>query len=164
MACIFCEFMTSIEFDLDLHLYEEHRMELVKLPIGKGRMDTRIEYAIQEGKRFGNILKDLDQQTREKLGFYDNDDIDNSDVVLASQVKIGIDFILSHLAEPLFPRRIMTQELGVQINVFDKESILNQFQISDYNDCRINAYSYLSEVDILSSLYPRDEIRPVITI
>lgn len=95
MACIFCEFLTSIEFDLDLHLYEEHRMELVKLPIGKGNMDTRIRYAIEEGKRFGNIIKDLDQQTREKLGFYDNNDVSNSDgAALASQVGIETDFIL----------------------------------------------------------------------
>lgn len=46
IPCIFCGFITSIEFDLDLHLYEKHRMELVKLPIGKGKMDYRIEYAI----------------------------------------------------------------------------------------------------------------------
>lgn len=53
--------MTQIEFDLDLHLYEHHRMELVKLPIGKANIDKRISYAIEDGKRVGTNLRILNR-------------------------------------------------------------------------------------------------------
>ena len=33
------------------HLLANHKEELLKLPIGKGLMDSRIEYAIQSTKR-----------------------------------------------------------------------------------------------------------------
>jgi hypothetical protein len=51
-TCIFCcKFTTSIYFDMDLHLYENHRTELWRLPIGKGfSIDSRIEYAIDKGR------------------------------------------------------------------------------------------------------------------
>jgi hypothetical protein len=52
ISCLFCSnFMTSIEFDLEMHLYDDHRMELVTLPIGKGDMEYRINYAVEEGKK-----------------------------------------------------------------------------------------------------------------
>jgi len=51
--CFWCpkeqrQAMTYIEIDLDLHLREHHRMAMVKLPIGKGDMDTRIDYAVDQ--------------------------------------------------------------------------------------------------------------------
>jgi hypothetical protein len=50
LKCIFCdEYKTQIEFDLELHLYEMHRWELLtKLPFkGKGySMDYRNAYVI----------------------------------------------------------------------------------------------------------------------
>jgi hypothetical protein len=51
-----------------------------------------------------------------------------------------LDYILTHFQEPLFPRKIMTKELGCQIEIFDKDSALNYFRLSNYQDCRINAY------------------------
>jgi hypothetical protein len=70
LVCIFCShYITDTEFDLDLHLYEEHRPQLVKLPIGKGSFSFRIDYAISEGKRLGDLLKHATRETREKLGF-----------------------------------------------------------------------------------------------
>jgi hypothetical protein len=69
VVCIFCRFTTSIEFDLELHLLESHKIELVKLPIGKGSLDFRIEYAINEGRRVGAALHLLDQNSKQKLGF-----------------------------------------------------------------------------------------------
>jgi hypothetical protein len=36
-------------------------MELVKLPIGRGSLDFRIEYAINEGRRVGAALHLLDE-------------------------------------------------------------------------------------------------------
>jgi hypothetical protein len=51
IPCIFCySYRTPIEFDLGNHLLESHRMDLVKLPIGKGSMEYRINHAIQLGK------------------------------------------------------------------------------------------------------------------
>jgi DNA replicative helicase MCM subunit Mcm2 (Cdc46/Mcm family) len=51
VACIFCDFVTCIELDLRIHLQENHRMGLVELPIGKGPMPFRIEYAVNEGRQ-----------------------------------------------------------------------------------------------------------------
>ena len=46
----------------------------------------------------------------------------------------GFDFILSHLQEPLFPRKIMTKDLGYQVEVFNKQEALNYFKSSRYKD------------------------------
>jgi hypothetical protein len=56
------------------------------------------------------------------------------------KVQDGLDFILSHFQGPLFPRKIMTKQLGYQIEVFNKEETLEYFKTSNYEDCRINAY------------------------
>ena len=56
------------------------------------------------------------------------------------KVRDGLDFILSHFQTPLFPRKIMTKQLGYQVEVFDKEEALEYFKSSNYEDCRINAY------------------------
>ena len=70
LVCVFCKYyLTDNEFDLDLHLYEEHRLRLVKLPIGKGSLSFRISYAISEGRRLGKLLKYASRETREKLGW-----------------------------------------------------------------------------------------------
>ena len=53
----------------------------------------------------------------------------------------GIDFILTHLKEPLFPRTISTYTSdGRQFEVFSKEEMIKAFEQSDFLDCRINAY------------------------
>jgi hypothetical protein len=75
IVCIFCShYLTDTEFDLDLHLYEKHRLRLVKLPIGRGSLNFRIGYAISEGKRLGRFLKYATTETREKLGWFFHDD------------------------------------------------------------------------------------------
>jgi hypothetical protein len=61
------------------------------------------------------------------------------------QVEDGLDFILSHFKEPIFPRKIMTKDLGYQLEVFSKEEALASFQSSRYEDCRINAYPPFTE-------------------
>ena len=68
--CIFCKYLVDIEFDLELHLYEKHRMELVRLPIGKSSIDRRIEYSIEEGKKVVTMIQHLSKQDRMKLGFW----------------------------------------------------------------------------------------------
>jgi hypothetical protein len=71
LVCIFCKhYITDSEFDLDLHLYENHKLNLVKLPIGKGSLSLKIDYAIDQGKNLGQVLKDATKDRREKLGWF----------------------------------------------------------------------------------------------
>ena len=58
----------------------------------------------------------------------------------------GIDFILNHLKEPLFPRTISTYTSeGRQFEVFSKEEMIKAFEQSDFLDCRVNAYASYTE-------------------
>jgi hypothetical protein len=58
----------------------------------------------------------------------------------------GIDFILNHLKEPLFPRTISTyRSEGRQFEVFSKEEMIKAFEQSDFLDCRVNAYPSYTE-------------------
>jgi hypothetical protein len=41
---------TYIEFDLALHMLESHRMAMIQLPIGKGNMTVRVDYAVEQCK------------------------------------------------------------------------------------------------------------------
>jgi hypothetical protein len=62
-----------------------------------------------------------------------------------TSIKENLDFILSHLSNPLFPRTIMTRALGHQKEVLNADEALTCFKASNYQDCRINAYpSYTS--------------------
>jgi hypothetical protein len=61
------------------------------------------------------------------------------------RVQNGIDFILNHFQEPIFPRKIMTKKLGYQAEVFNKQEVLEYFKESNYEDCRINAYPSFTE-------------------
>ena len=62
------------------------------------------------------------------------------------EIEIGLDFILSHLEQPvIFPRMIMTKKLGYQRIVSSKEEALEHFLESDFIDCRINAFPSLKD-------------------
>jgi hypothetical protein len=53
----------------------------------------------------------------------------------------GLDFILMHFQEPLWPRTISTHKtLGKQVLVFNKEEAVRRFKEASCIDCRINAY------------------------
>lgn len=52
----------------------------------------------------------------------------------------GLDYILSHFEEPVWPRTIFTHTLGKQVPVFNKKQALSMFRESNFLDCRINAY------------------------
>jgi hypothetical protein len=69
----------------------------------------------------------------------------NLDACYSKKILDALDFILNHFQEPLFPRKIMTKELGYQVEVFNKEEALEYFKISNYEDCRINAYPPFTE-------------------
>jgi hypothetical protein len=68
-----------------------------------------------------------------------------NDATYHRKVQDGLDFILHHFQEPLFPRKIMTKQLGYQLEVFNKEEALEYFKESNYEDCRINAYPSFTE-------------------
>jgi hypothetical protein len=57
----------------------------------------------------------------------------------------GLDFILSHFLEPIFPRKIMTKDVGYQVEIFSRQEGLDYFKASRYEDCRINAYPPFTE-------------------
>jgi Primase X len=52
----------------------------------------------------------------------------------------GLDFILSHFGEPVWPRTIFTKILGKQYTVYSTEEAIARFKQSSLLDCRINAY------------------------
>jgi Primase X len=58
----------------------------------------------------------------------------------------GLDFILSHFQEPIFPRTISTSRTEhKQLEVFSRENAFNLFQYSGCVDCKINAYPSYTE-------------------
>jgi hypothetical protein len=53
----------------------------------------------------------------------------------------GLDFILSHFQEPVFPRTVSAMGTeNKQVEVFDKESAISLFENSKFIDCRINGF------------------------
>ena len=63
LECIFCnKYKTAIDFDMELHLYEKHRLELLRqFPIkAKGySMDLRAEYFVHQIKITGEKLEQI---------------------------------------------------------------------------------------------------------
>jgi hypothetical protein len=57
-----------------------------------------------------------------------------------NSVQNGLEFILSHLSPPHFPRNIMTRRLGRQILVHSIEETIRYCRESEFLDCRISAY------------------------
>lgn len=53
----------------------------------------------------------------------------------------GLDFILGHVKEPVWPRNISTHITERrQVLVFNREEALARFKQSNFLDCRISAY------------------------
>ena len=57
-----------------------------------------------------------------------------------NSVQNGLEFILSHLSPPHFPRNIMTRRLGRQILVHNIDEAMRYYRESEFLDCRISAY------------------------
>jgi hypothetical protein len=58
----------------------------------------------------------------------------------------GLNFILKHFEEPLFPRTISSYATqGGQFEVYSKEEVVRAYEQSDFLDCRINAYPSYTE-------------------
>jgi hypothetical protein len=60
-----------------------------------------------------------------------------------SSIFYGVDFLLSHLSKPNFPRTIATRITeGKQVVVHDKIEALAYYKMANYEDCRLAAYPY----------------------
>ncbi len=65
---------------------------------------------------------------------------------LNNEIQQGLDFILSHFEESLFPRKISTYKSNnKQFLVRTREEVIDAFTASNFIDCKINAYPYLTE-------------------
>jgi len=61
-------------------------------------------------------------------------------------IESGLDHILSYFEEPLFPRKISTYKSNnKQFLVRTREEVIDAFTASNFVDCRINAYPYLTD-------------------
>ena len=64
------------------------------------------------------------------------------DRTIERRVEKGLDFILSHLSKPDWPRPISTKRTeGRQITAYSRLEALSYFKDSNYLDCRISAYN-----------------------
>ncbi len=67
--------------------------------------------------------------------------------IVERQVTKGLEFILSHLSKPYWPRNISTRLTeGRQFTVYSKLEALSYFKDSNYLDCRINAYNPVNKI------------------
>jgi hypothetical protein len=58
----------------------------------------------------------------------------------------GLEFLLSHLSKPDFPRTIATKLTeGKQVPAYDNIEALAYYKQADYMDCRLAAYPYTAE-------------------
>ena len=146
IPCAWCDYKHTIEFDLGNHLLANHRGELMKMPVGNGSMEIRIDYAIQQTKR---MIARSTTMTRMLNLMTMNNSISHSEIISGN-----VDFILSHFQEPMFPRKIMTKRLGHQKEVFSKQEALKYFESSDYKDCRINAYPSFTNYQGITRVAP----------
>ncbi len=48
IPCLWCKYTDKIKFDLSLHYIKFHRRKLIELPIGKGSLEKRADYAVEK--------------------------------------------------------------------------------------------------------------------
>jgi Primase X len=60
-------------------------------------------------------------------------------------IEVGLDFIISHFEEPIWPRTIFTKTLRKQYTAYSRQEALARFKQSKLLDCRINAYPDYTE-------------------
>ena len=64
MPCLFCGYKDPLDFDLSLHYIEKHRQDLIRLPMGKGSIDDRADYAVELSKR--KLYETLDEDDEDE--------------------------------------------------------------------------------------------------
>jgi hypothetical protein len=70
-------------------------------------------------------------------------------------IEEGIDFILSHFEEPIWPRTLSScSTQGRQILVYSKAEAIEKFKQANLLDCRINAYPYYTEFRAINRQAP----------
>jgi hypothetical protein len=74
IPCLFsCGYKDCIDFDLSLHYLECHKPDLFTLPIGRGSMEYRADYAVAiSKKRLAESFSDDDEEEEQYID--DNDD------------------------------------------------------------------------------------------
>jgi len=65
-------------------------------------------------------------------------------ITITNQLK-NLDFLLSHLSEPLFPRTIFTHQRPYQFSVKSKQELFHYFESAEFIDCKINAFPSFRE-------------------
>jgi hypothetical protein len=69
---------------------------------------------------------------------------------MTASLESGLNFVLLHLEEPIFPRRIATDATeGKQILVNNSEEALARFKQSNLLDCRISAEATIWGIIVL---------------
>lgn len=64
-------------------------------------------------------------------------------LLIDKSVAEGLDFILSHFKEPIWPRTISTKATsGRQVPVCSKQEALARYKAANFLDCRISAYPH----------------------
>jgi hypothetical protein len=106
--------------------------------------DNDIEITTNPDKEYGKLFPN---EKRNKITYFQED-----------KETEGLDFILFHFnQDKLLPRKIMTKKLGYQKEVLSINEILYYFQLSDFVDCRINAFPSYTEYKGIQR-YPPDLI------
>jgi hypothetical protein len=92
-----------------------------------------------------NILQEQEEK-KEKYVVVGGKNSFNPRQLGSNNVVSGLDFILSHFREPVWPRTISTKTTeGRQVLVYNKEEALARFKQCNLLDCRINAYPFHTE-------------------
>jgi hypothetical protein len=70
----------------------------------------------------------------------------HNNVLLDNGGKDGLDFLLTHFQEPIWPRTISTRTTDKkQILVYSKQEALARFTQANWQDCRTSAYPSYTE-------------------
>ena len=82
-------------------------------------------------------------------------------IAITTPIDKGLDFILSHFHEPLWPRTISTKPTeGRQTLVYSKEEAISYFNGANYLDCKISAYPHWKPTIVSNFLGIKNAIRP----
>jgi hypothetical protein len=69
----------------------------------------------------------------------------NSKMKIITNQLNNLDFFLSHLSEPLFPRTIFTHQRPYQFVIESKQELYRYFESAEFIDCKINAFPSIKE-------------------
>lgn len=88
----------------------------------------------------------MQHQPQRIEGYASSHSIERIDSRNEKEIESGLNFILSHFEEPLFPRKISTQKSqNIQFRVESKQEMIKAFTDSNFVDCRINGFPLLKD-------------------